>query len=223
MPLNEQEVQGNIYAFLKETSNIFNLIKKYSILVEEKLPDHKAPVHAANELKSLVFHLYNAVSFPEHVKINILEAKEHLCRAFYDLHCITISLFIEEIKEKICSYKTTTIANAFPEYGSIIRPAIGNIQEQLRDIRINRNTDITLLNSDINTFSEQVRAMARFDDIVESMRPLLNKYDEEKAEEERRKDEKDKRKRNKDKMWDIVKIVIGAAVGAVITWLIKKN
>jgi hypothetical protein len=98
MPLNEQKVQESIYTFLKETLDIFNLIKKYSILVEEKLPDHKAPVHAANELKSLVFHLYNTISFPEHVEINILEAKEHLCRAFYDLHCITISLFIEEIK-----------------------------------------------------------------------------------------------------------------------------
>jgi hypothetical protein len=223
MPLNEQKVQESIYAFLKETLDIFNLIKKYSILIEEKLPDHKAPVHAANELKSLVFHLYNTISFPEHVEINILEAKEHLCRAFYDLHCITISLFIEEIKDKISCYKITTVANAFPEYGSIIRPAIRNIQEQLRDIRTNRNTDTTLLNVDIDTFSEQVRTMARFDDIVESMKPVLNRYDEEKEEEERRREEKDKRKRHKDKIWDIAKIVIGAAIGAVITWLIKSN
>lgn len=157
------------------------------------------------------------------MEINILEAKEHLCRAFYDLHCVTISIFIEEIRDKLITYKTTTVANAFPEYGSIIRPAIRSIQEQLREIRTNRNTDITLLNADINTFSEQIISMARFDDIVESMKPMLNRYDEEKGQEEKTKEEKDRKRRNKDRIWDIAKIVIGAAIGAVVAWLVKSN
>lgn len=220
---NEEKAKESIYVFLKETSNIFDLLKKYSILIEEKLPEHKAPVHAANELKSLVFHLYNTVSFPEHVDINILEAKEHLCRAFYDLHNVAISIYIEGIKDTLNTYKTTTVANAFPEYGNTIRPEIRVIQEQLREIRTNRNTDITLLNSDINTFSEQVKALARFDDIVESMKPVMNKYDEEKKEEEDKKDAKERQKRNRDKIWDLVKILIGAAVGALITLFVTNK
>ncbi|MGI8952244.1 MAG: hypothetical protein ACR2FN_11765 [Chitinophagaceae bacterium] len=124
MAPDDKTAQESIYEFLKETSNIFNYVKKYSILIEELLPEHKAPIHPANELKSLVFHLYNSPILPNDVSINILEAKEHLCRAFYDLHNIIISSYIEKIKANISSYKRTTIANALSEYGSTIRPAI---------------------------------------------------------------------------------------------------
>jgi hypothetical protein len=220
---NEEKAKESIYVFLKETSGIFNRLKKYSILIEQKLPDHKAPVHPANELKSLVFHLYNTAEFNEHAEINILEAKEHLCRAFYDLHTIIISLYKEAIEEVIKSYKSTTVASAFPEYGSIIRPQIRIIQDQLREIRTNRNTDISLLNSDISKFDEQIRALEKFDDIVESMKMDMSKYDAEKKEETDEKERKEKEKRKKDKGWDLLKILIAAAVGALITFLVTSK
>ncbi|MEP6948310.1 MAG: hypothetical protein ABI863_03500 [Ginsengibacter sp.] len=209
MTNEEQIAQGEVFRFLGDTSHIFNYIKKYSILVEEILPAHKAPVHPANELKSLAFHLYNSALFPTDVSTNILEAKEHLCRAFYDLHNIIISAYIEKIRENLTFYKRTTLANSFPEYANTIRPAMRDIQADLREIRTNRNTDIALLNTDINTLTEQVTAMARFDDIVESMQQEMNLYEAEQ-----------KRKNIGDKLWDVAKILIGALVGAVITYFI---
>jgi len=207
MTTDEQIAQQEIFKFLRDTSHIFTHIKKYSILIEEILPAHKAPIHPANELKSLIFHLYNGALFPADVSTNILEAKEHLCRAFYDLHNIIISAYIEKITDNIKVYKRTTLANAFPEYGSTIRPAIRDIQAALREIRTNRNTDIALLNTDVNTLTEQVKAMARFDDIAESMQQEMNLYEAEQ-----------KRKNIGDKLWDVAKIVIGALIGAVITY-----
>lgn len=177
MSAEELRSQEAIYQFLKDTNEIYNMCKKYSILIEEILPTHKAPIHAANELKALVFHLYNASQYPDNIDTNILEAKEHLCRAFYDLHSLIVSIYIQQISNKLALYKPATIANAFPQYGNTMRPAIKEIQEQLRELRTNRNTDIALINSSISDFEQQVRTLATFDDIVESMKPAMNRYE----------------------------------------------
>src|SRR5690348_8320222 len=106
MPSSEQiNPQDEIFKFLQETDSIYNLAKKYSILIEELIPAHKAPIHAANEIKSMVFHLYK-VAQSSNISDNILEAKEHLCRAFYDLYSILIAIYIEQIKNKISVYKS---------------------------------------------------------------------------------------------------------------------
>jgi hypothetical protein len=224
---NEEKAKESIYQFLKETSGIFNRVKNYAILIEQKLEGNKAPVHPANELKSLVFHLYNTAAINEHTDTNILEAKEHLCRAFYDLHTIIISIYKERIENVINSYKSTTVAAAFPEYGSVIRPQIRVIQDQLREIRISRNTDISLLNADIFKFDEQISVLEKFDDITEGMKTEMNKYDAEKKTEAEEKEMKEKakeeEKRRKDKKWDITKILITAAVTALITLFITNR
>jgi hypothetical protein len=177
MSPDEANAQKEIFKFLQDTKSIYGMCKKYSILIEEILPKHKAPIHAANELKSLVFHLYNAAQFPDSIDINILEAKEHLCRAFYDLHSLIVSIYIEQIKVKLSAYKSGTIANSFPEYGNTIRPAIKDIQESLQILRSNRNTDVDIINSNINEFEQQVSSLARFDDIIESRRPAMNEFE----------------------------------------------
>jgi len=224
---NEETAKESIYAFLKETAPIFNRLKKYSILIEQKLPDHKAPVHPANELKSLVFHLYNTAEFNEHTVTNIIEAKEHLCRAFYDLHTIIISIYKESIEETIKNYKSTTVATAFPEYGTIIRPQIRIILDELREIRTSRNTDISLINSDISKFDEQIKALEKFDDIVEATKIDMDKFDAEKKEEaeekEKKENEKASIKSKKDKIWDLVKIIITAGISVAVTLFVTNK
>jgi hypothetical protein len=224
---NEEKAKESIYLFLKETSGIFNRVKNYAILIEQKLEGNKAPVHPANELKSLVFHLYNTAEVNEHTDTNILEAKEHLCRAFYDLHTIIISIYKERIEKVINDYKSSTVSAAFPEYGSVIRPQIRVIQDQLREIRISRNTDISLLNADITKFDEQISALEKFDDITEGMKTEMNKYDAERKAEAEEKELKEKakeeEKRRKDKKWDIIKILITAAVTALVTIFITSR
>ncbi|MES2328140.1 MAG: hypothetical protein V4539_00970 [Bacteroidota bacterium] len=210
------EVKERIYTFLAETSEIFSLLKKYTLLVEEKLPEHKAPIHAANELKSLVFHLYDAVNHPDHIDTNILEAKEHLCRAFYDMHNVTVSLYIESIKAAVDSYSSVTRSTVFPDYTSIIRPQIRIFQEQLREIRARRNTNIAQLAADVSAFSEQVRVLATFDDHVEDMKKDMDKFDEEKEAEKK----KERREAQMGKGWDIAKILLTAVISGVITYYI---
>ncbi len=171
------DAKEEIFKFLTETNTIYNHCKKYSILIEELLPSHKAPIHAANELKSLVFHLYNAAQ-SKSINDNIVEAKEHLCRAFYDLHSLLVSIYIEQIKNKLSAYKDATIANIFPEYGNTIRPIIKDLQVNLQKLRSNRNTDIDMINENIDQFQEQISTLAKFDDVVESMKPAMNAYEE---------------------------------------------
>ncbi len=209
--MEEQDdiLKDKIFAFLKETNYIYAFCKNYSILIEELLPKHKAPIHAANELKSLVFHLYNAANIPKEVNTNLLEAKEHLCRAFYDLHCMVVSIYITQIKERLTPYKITTISNAYPEYHSVIKPAMRDIQDNLREMRTNRNTDIELLNNGIGIFESQVKSLARFDDITESALTDLNKYDDEQT-----------ASRFRNGIWDSLKIVLGAIIGATATYFI---
>jgi hypothetical protein len=177
MSQHDLTAQHAIFKFLKETSIIYNLCKKYSILIEEIHPDHKAPLHAANELKSLVFHLYHATNTQSDIDTNILEAKEHLCRAFYDLHSLLVSIYIKQIKTKLTIYKPDTIASVFPDYGNTIRPAIKDIQEALQLVRSNRNTDVSIINSNIDEFENQIQKLVRFDDIVEGMKPDMIAYE----------------------------------------------
>ncbi|MGI8952243.1 MAG: hypothetical protein ACR2FN_11760 [Chitinophagaceae bacterium] len=54
--------------------------------------------------------------------------------------------------------------------------------------------------------------MPRFDDIVESMQPEMNAYETE-----------EKRKNFNNKIWDVVKIIIGALIGAAITYFTVRN
>lgn len=205
MPNQEEAAQKLIFDFLKETSQIFGVVKKYSILIEELLPDNKAPIHAANELKSLVFHLYNSADHPEYVETNIIEAKEHLCRAFYDLHSMVISIYIKQISEKIKSHKLTTISEVCPEYSQIIRPSMRDIQENLREIRSNRNTDIALIQEGIKNFEDQTKALARYNDIIEGYFPDFAQYEEEKRKE-----------MQEERGWDLQKIIITALISIAI-------
>jgi hypothetical protein len=211
MSLDEIKAQESIFRFLKDTNEIYNMCKKYSILIEELLPKHKAPIHAANELKALVFHLYNASKYPADLDTNIIEATEHLCRAFYDLHSLLISIYIQQIRNKLSVYQPTTIANSFQEYGNTIRPALREIQESLRDFRTNRNTDVAIINANISDFEQQVRNLARFDDIVESMKPIMNKYELEQ-----------KRKTISKIVWDIVKVIIIGALALGLGYYLAK-
>jgi hypothetical protein len=169
--------EREIFNFLLETHRIYDMCKKYSILIEEILPKHKAPIHAANELKSLVFHLYHAAIHPNDLATNLLEAKEHLCRAFYDLHSLLVSIYIEQIKYKISIYSPRTVASAFPEYGEVIRPSVKDIQDHLQVLRSSRNTDVDMINQNLEVFETQVKTLARFDDIVESKRPFMNNFE----------------------------------------------
>lgn len=209
MSPQEEKSRQLIHSFLKETSEIFYWVKSYSILIEQLLPDNKAPIHAANELKSLVFHLYNSVDYPEHVETNILEAKEHLCRAFYDLHSMVVSIYIKQIASKVRKFKLTTMAEVCPEYSQTIRPSMRDIQKNLREIRSSRNTDIALLQNGIKKFEEHVKALETYNDIIEEYTPDLLQYEKE-----------EKHNRRKDKMWDVIKILITAAITATATYFI---
>ncbi len=203
--MNRENAKEAVYLFLEETSAIFNLIKKYSILVEELLPEKKAPIHTANELKSLVFHLYNANGTPEEINTNILEAKEHLCRAFYDLHCMVISIYIKQAVDKVKQFRLTTVTSVCPEYHQTIKPQMRDIQENLREIRTHRNTDINYLQINLQKFEEHTKMLGKIDDIIESYYPEFNQYEEEQLGEK-------KAERN----WDIKKIIIGIAVSVAL-------
>jgi hypothetical protein len=209
MSPQEEIAKQQISVFLKETSEIFYWIKNYSVLVEQLLPENKAPIHAANELKSVIFHLYNSINLPDHVHANIDEAKAHLCRAFYDLHSMVVSIYIKQITEKVSQFKQTTIAQICPEYSQTIRPSMRSIQTNLREIRSNRNTDMALLQSGIKLFEEHAKALASYGDIIEESTPHFLKYEKE-----------EKNRRRKDKKWDVIKILITAIVTATLTYFV---
>jgi len=168
--------QQKIFTFLTETNEIYNLVKRYSILIEEILPKNKAPLHPANELKSLVFHLYKIAESPIDVDENITEAKEHLCRAFYDSHTLLFSIYIKRITSLLLPYKENIVDKAFPDYRNIIRPAIRELQDSLYNLRSNRNTDITIINTNLKEYQLQIATLAKFEEIIERTRPVINKF-----------------------------------------------
>lgn len=212
MSPEEEKSKQEIYAFLRETSEIFYWVKNYSVLVEQLLPENKAPIHAANELKSVMFHLYNSVSFPNHITTNIDEAKAHLCRAFYDLHSMVVSIYIKQVTEKVRQFKQTTIAQVCPEYSTTIRPSMRSIQSNLREIRSNRNTDMELLQSGISLFEEHAKALASYSDIIDEYTPDFIQYESE-----------IKKKGILTQVWEIAKIIIAGLVGAAITYYATKD
>ncbi len=169
--------QEKIYNFLVETSEVFSYVKKYSILIEERLPKKSAPIHAANELKSLTFHLYYAATKPEPCETDLLEAKEHLCRAFYDLHNIAVSTYVHSFKESLKKFNPTTVLTIFPEYSKVINPAIWDIKAKVADIRAERNTNDKYLSKDVETFNQHITLLTNFDNIIESMLPDLIQYE----------------------------------------------
>lgn len=173
----EENAQQYIYAFLKETSEIFYWVSRYSNLIKQLLPGNQIPAYVANELEWLIFRLYNAVDYPEHVKANILEAKERLCRVFYDLHSMVISIYIKQVTAKVRRFKLTTIAEICPEYSQAIRPSMRNIQKNLREIRSNRNAGIPLSQAGIKKFEEHVKALEAYSVIMDEYTPDFLQYE----------------------------------------------
>src|SRR5258706_211467 len=75
------DAREQIFTFLQDTDGIYALCRKYSILIEELIPTHKAPLHAANELKSLVFHLYKAANTTD-INDDIVESMKPALNVF---------------------------------------------------------------------------------------------------------------------------------------------
>lgn len=210
---DQNEIKELIYEYLKTTYPIYDRVKYYSILFEKLHPEQKAPIHGANELKGIMFHFYQAVNEPEHLKANLHEAKEHLCRAFYDLHGMVVGLYITIITNKVQQFKIDTISTVAPEYLQTIKPSLREIQKNLIEIKSKRNTDTVYLNDNLPRFQEQINDLENYLNIIDEETPNFIKYEKD-AEEE------DTRKKKSDRLWDVVKIFVTFIITAAATYFI---
>lgn len=208
----DELAKDRVYSFLKETSEPFYYVRNYLMLIEEIIPDYRLPHKTSIEVKNLLFNLYDIIAYPEQAAINIQKAKELLIKTFYELHNTIVTASCDRIRSKVKQFKSSTIANAFSEYGSIIRPTIRDAQMQIIELESNQNSDITILQEDLYSYFNQVKLLNKFDSVVEDMIPELHRYEAEKRNQHFR-----------EKTWDLCKIILAALIGGTVTWLITKK
>ncbi|MBO9572979.1 MAG: hypothetical protein J7497_12355 [Chitinophagaceae bacterium] len=96
---------------------------------------------------------------------------------------------------------------------------MSRILQTVAEIRSNRNTNIEILNSKIPVLEQQLFALENFQDIIESTRSDLDRYDREKENEKYISETKDQLKKKREKQWDVIKLVLAAIIGGLISFI----
>jgi len=225
--MTNELLSQEIYDFFEETLPIFEETKQYTVLIDKLSNGQQVPLIPINELRGTLFHLYKVIKKPDQKAANFLEAKEHIYRACFDTYSILSSILINKISESVSEFKSSTLAEAFPNYHQQLKPQVIFIQTQIGQIRADRETNIDIdKNGDGDERQKHIKFLVHILAQVESMKPHLHQFEMEqlKAKREERKLEADKEARDKRfKLVDRALWLIGGILLAILGLYLKNN
>lgn len=198
-------------SFFNETYTLFKKVTSYAILLE-KYGGGKVLVASINELRGVLFHLYNILdeNGEQQKTANLIEAKEHLYRSYYDLFSKICVILAEKIHSYQKKFGVETMASVFPDYYKEIFPRLNKLKQDISHVRSTREVGRGISdNNDKN--HEIIIQLLDWNDSLESLTVALI--------EKRRVDRK---KSNHNVVWVFVSSIIGAIVGAVLTYIFTK-
>ena len=129
------------------------IVKEVFIEGEETDPELKTNLQPLNEFRALLDHTMRMLAemlkqnegSPEEAEIRFAaqyeKAKNHLCRAFYDICDLTSINYRNMIVQLLEPYSNDVIQAVIPEYYSRIRPRIDEINQEIAGFRSRKGTD----------------------------------------------------------------------------------
>jgi len=187
--------------FFQETYTLFEITAKYAKYLE--FLGGKVEVHYINELRSVLFHLYNyldpSCDKTEKLEENFYGAREHLYRAYYDVFSLICVMGMKRISEYDQQFSHTILYKVCPEYFGIARkinnlkPIIAKIQNT-KDVPTEevptRRLEATALDTELSIFEKiernegYVTAIKNWVDELDLKRKLLVEEQEAKDQED---------------------------------------
>jgi hypothetical protein len=177
-------------------------------------------------LRSALDHIFKAISViseTEDCDYELKEAKEHMARAGYDALELLAGSLGTNIIHKLTPYNTQTLTQVFPDYFTLIKPKITEIQQSIAEKRMERKTDI---DKSFCAYFDEIKELVEIDKSVNKMIPSLQEYSDRQAMEEQNQQMEEQKKSKKERLWQYG---IGSAIGfvsaaliALLTWFLTK-
>ncbi len=154
------------------------------------------PIGPANEFRSILYHCMNALSFDDKQSIikEIDEAQDHTKRAIYDSYEIAVVHLSKYIQDFLKEYSKSKVIKYIPEYFNEMLPYIEEIKIKLVTERVHRNK--------WEDYKDTVIKLQEYKKILLRSEPKLS--------------------RNKFISNNIIQVVVGSIVGALITFFLLK-
>ncbi|MDE7166832.1 MAG: hypothetical protein K2O17_07365 [Bacteroidaceae bacterium] len=166
----------SFYDSLESLYDLYDKVRQAIILVENFDKGRNMYIAPINQLRSVLDHIFKAVSHAEDQErsaYELKEAKEHLDRAGYDALELLAAYLGIAIVEKVAQYDNETLTTIFPEYFTIIKPQITDIKNKVATLRSKKD-----LNSEISfsAYFDQITKLIEMDKRVDVMIPSLEEF-----------------------------------------------
>lgn len=172
----DNDYKSSFYESLEKLYDLYDKVRYAIILVENFGKERKMYIAPINQLRSTLDHIFKAVKCAENKEesaYELKEAKEHLDRAGYDALELLAAYLGMDIVEKVAQYDNETLMAVFPDYFTIIKPQITDIQNKVAILRSEKK-----INSEISfsAYFDQVSELIEMNKHVDVMIPSLEEF-----------------------------------------------
>ena len=162
------------YRKLSEVRELYEKVKYAIILSENFDPEREYYVASANQMRSALDHIFNAMDGDEKtMTYELKEAEEHLDRAGYDTYELLASNLCLSITSKMKRYSPHVISHIFPDYYRNIKPTINNIKVEIGKLRKDKKIDIDF---SFDKYAQNVASLIEFDEQIDKMIPAMEEH-----------------------------------------------
>ena len=166
--------------------------------------DNEEHIGPHNEMRNALSHIIGMIKNQDNIEVcngELRAAQAHLRRAGCDAYELLCSHLIEYIHSLLFKFDHDDIAIPFPFYYTEIRPKIIDIQDKIKEIRVDKEVEPNYRGDLFEHFSEQSELLIGYVKVVNNHIPVIMEI---------------KRKRRKNKLRDYL---IGGLIGFVISGL----
>ena len=209
---------------------IYTITKSLFIECEESDPELKTNLQPLNEQKAVLDHIIRMMyssfypDYEEELESNYRKAIGHLCRAFYDVSDMLSINLRNKISELLYSYTSDEIRAALPDYYSVIRPEIEEINKDISAMRNKKGISIKHDNvSDIlmaepenlgeNEFEGYYEKILSLKKITESIKNAIPSLEDIHA--------KQSKTKKRERLEKAFFLLIGAIISAIVAFIVS--
>jgi len=199
-------MKEKFYDKLNALSTLYQNVRGAMFLLEqldEKCEMYIAPI---NELRNALDHVFRAIKLNEDVDDELGLVKEHIERAGYDALTLLAAMLGIRIAKNLEPYDTDTFTNVFPDYFTIIKPKITEIQTHIAECRNKRGGNSERY---FAVYFDEIKDLIDIDKKVDMRIPALQDFSNRKKKEEKFK-----------KIWKyLIGPIVGVVSGVIIAYL----
>lgn len=217
MPIEiEVKDKNNILEQIRNITELYIVVKETIIFFEETNPEQKSDIQPINELRNAFDHFMRVsaawleIKIPnendkftttEYMQLHLDKCFSHVYRAGYDTADFLALTIKDQITNVLEKYSPEDIKSAIPEYYSIIKPAIIEINSAIADFRSKKDV-ANLKPSHLINYIAEIKTLVNHYKTVTKAIPSLSELKEKRTKE-----------KNKNELYDWTKrIIIGLII-----------